>query len=104
MDEDKINEMLSRSRYKPTIGQTELFVQKTMAALPAETMPAGRQLPRWFAPALAFSFAALAFSFFPVYQSAEDDGIALLLADAGSAAPAEPQSADDMLGFVLEPL
>jgi len=103
MDDDAIDALLRRTRFRPSPAETERFVLKVMAALPAPVLETASWLAQpWFAPALGLSFAALVVSLIPFPLAAEDEA-AFPLDGAEWAQPASPQSADEVLGIVLEP-
>jgi hypothetical protein len=86
MDQEKISDWLRRTRYTPSTSETERFVGRVMAALPAGKMESLAPR-RWFAPALGVSFAVLVVSLLPIYRSMEEQSAALLFEDQ---APDEP--------------
>ncbi|OGS39332.1 MAG: hypothetical protein A2506_06020 [Elusimicrobia bacterium RIFOXYD12_FULL_66_9] len=101
MDEDAIDALLRKAGYRPTPAETELFVLKVMAALPSDSKATPSWLEqRWFAPALGLAFAALVVSLIP-FSPAEEDAASSLVAYEWTQ-PASPQSADEVLGIVLE--
>ncbi|MDE2141059.1 MAG: zf-HC2 domain-containing protein [Elusimicrobia bacterium] len=73
----------------PAPFQTEAFVSRVMARLPAESAePFARLLSRWLAPALGLGFAALAFSFSPYVRDAGLDPAAALISSGAERAGA----------------
>ena len=77
MDQEKITAWLRRARYAPSASETERFVARVMAALPAGEMDSWAPR-RWFTPALGAAFAVLAVSLLPIYRSMEEQSAALL--------------------------
>jgi anti-sigma factor RsiW len=94
----------------PTPFQTEAFVARVMARVPAEDARfLAAALKRWLAPALGLGFAALAFSFSPYARDAGLDPASSLIASGPDrsglsewiARPGAP-AADDFYGFDAE--
>lgn len=103
-DWDRLSRAFLRRPPAPTSFQTEAFVSRVTARLPApELAPLSWLAGRWLVPALGLSFAMLALSFRP-YRGLEvaDPAAALLVgADHGSSlAAARPESSgEDVLGL-----
>ena len=102
MEDEAIDALLRKTRFRPSAAETELFVLKVMAALPAPVLETVSWLAQpWFAPTMGLAFAALVVSLIPAASAVEDES-ALLLGGPEWTQPAAPQSADEVLGMVLE--
>ena len=106
-DWESLSGVFFRRSPAPTAFQTEAFVARVTARLPAAApSPLAWLTGRWFVPALSFSFAVLALSFRPYAGLEISDPAAALLAgsDRGATAAAvRPESAGaDVLGLGAE--
>ena len=106
-DWERLSRVFLRRPPAPTPFQTEAFVARVTARLPAAA-PAwlARLTGRWLVPALGMSFAALALSFRPYAGLEISDPAAALLAGADRGAsfalPAPESAGADVLGLGAE--
>jgi anti-sigma factor RsiW len=106
-DWERLSKTFLRRPLAPTPFQTEAFIARVTARLPAEE-PAwfARLVGRWLVPALGMSFAALVLSFRPYAGLEVSDPAAALLADsnrdASLALPGPESAGADVLGFGAE--
>lgn len=102
MDEETLDALLRKTKFRPSPAQTERFVLQVMAALPSPVVETVSWLSQpWFAPAFGLSFAALLVSLMPFPVAAEDEA-ALLLDPSGWSQPTPPTTPDEVLGLLLE--
>lgn len=106
--EDRDWERVSRAFFRrlppPTPVQTEAFVARVMARLPAPLPPPLAWLTgRWLVPAMGLGFAVLALSFRPYARAqAQDPASALLVASSERAAGAFADAPADLSGLDAE--
>ena len=103
-DGERLSKAFFRRPPAPTPFQTEAFIARVTARLPAgEPAWFARLAARWLVPALGVSFAALALSFRPYAGLEVSDPAAALLADSdhgSSSALSGPESAGaDVIGL-----
>lgn len=102
MEDEALDALLRKTRFRPSAAETELFVLKVMAALPSPVLETATWLAQpWFAPTFGLAFAALLVSLIP-FPTAAVDGADLLSDPAEWTQPAAPRSADEVLEIVLE--